>query len=91
MINNLNIPLTVEGGKGYRLKVSDGQSVTLGVGTEIRAAVTERYDGPYQVTPGQAAQVLQTSGKVMGDNVTVEAIPSNYGLITWNGSVLTVS
>ena len=48
------------------------------------------YPGPYTVTPSEETQILETTGLKMNDNVTVEAIPSNYGRITWNGSVLTV-
>jgi len=49
------------------------------------------YTGEYEVTPTEETQVLATQGKIMTDNVTVNPIPNNYGLITWNGSVLTVS
>ena len=49
------------------------------------------YHGPYEVTPTQSTQTLHTSGYKLTHNVTVNPIPSNYGLITWNGSVLTVS
>lgn len=49
------------------------------------------YSGPYTVTPTQSTQTLYTNGFSMTDNVTVNPIPSNYGLITWNGYVLTVS
>lgn len=49
------------------------------------------YAGPYNLTPGTEVQTLETNGKRMTDNITVDAIPNNYGLITWNGSVLTVS
>lgn len=49
------------------------------------------YHGAYEVTPSQQTQVLETAGLKMTDNVTVNPIPSNYGLITWNGAVLTVS
>lgn len=49
------------------------------------------YTGETTVTPTQSTQTLQTSGYVMEDNITINPIPSNYGLITWNGSVLTVS
>lgn len=51
----------------------------------------EVYDGPTEVTPSGIAQILNTSGKEMASNITVNPIPSNYGLITWNGTVLTVS
>ena len=51
----------------------------------------ETYAGPYTVTPSEETQVLPTQGMAMANNVTVNPIPSNYGLITWNGSTLTVS
>ena len=49
------------------------------------------YTGAYTVTPSADAQTLQTNGLRMTDNITIEPIPSNYGLITWNGSTITVS
>ena len=49
------------------------------------------YTGEYEVTPNLEIQVLNTNGKSMRSNVTINPIPSNYGLITWNGSFLTVS
>ena len=49
------------------------------------------YTGEYTVTPTEEIQTLATAGKTMRQNVTVEAIPSNYGLITWNGSTILVS
>lgn len=49
------------------------------------------YDGPYEVTPSNEMQTLNTDDLLMTQNVTINPIPSNYGLITWNGSTLTVS
>ena len=49
------------------------------------------YEGDYVVTPTTEAITLNTKDKRMTDYVTVNPIPSNYGLITWNGSTLTVS
>lgn len=49
------------------------------------------YDGVTEITPSQDTQILQTSNKVLTRNIVVNSIPFNYGLITWNGSVLTVS
>lgn len=49
------------------------------------------YDGPYEVTPTNQAQTLLTAAKALTGNVIINPIPSNYGLITWNGSTLTVS
>lgn len=49
------------------------------------------YQGEYRITPNRQTQTLNTSGKYLQNNVVVEAIPSNYGLITYNGSEITVS
>ena len=49
------------------------------------------YDGVTEITPSQDTQILQTSNKVLTRNIVVNPIPSNYGLITWNGNTLTVS
>ena len=49
------------------------------------------YDGPVTVTPGQEEQTLYTNGYSMRSNIVINPIPNNYGLIGWNGSVLTVS
>lgn len=64
----------------------------IGIGDkEIIWRERESYKGPYSVTPTRAPQTLATEGKLMTMNVVVEAIPKNYGLITWDGSILTVS
>ena len=36
------------------------------------------YDGPYAVTPSESVQTLETTNKKMTQDVTVDAIPSNY-------------
>lgn len=55
------------------------------------AAKIPAYPGPYEVTPGADPVVLGTDGLRMEGNVTVNPVPENYGLITWDGSILTVS
>ena len=49
------------------------------------------YEGSYEIVPGRDPQTLRTRGRTLAGDVVVGAIPSNYGLITWNGSTLTVS
>lgn len=68
---------------------------SLGISTGdliIRDAVQlPPYTGDYTITPSSESQVLQTENLRMTDNVVINPIPSNYGLITWNGSTITVS
>ena len=50
-----------------------------------------QYDGPTAITPGPEAQTLATAQLVVPVDIIIEPIPSNYGLITWDGATLTVS
>lgn len=49
------------------------------------------YTGSYTVTPSAETQTLETNELYMTGNITINPIPSNYGLITWDGSIITVS
>ena len=49
------------------------------------------YEGPYEYTPTQEEQTVTIQGLMATRNITINPIPSNYGLITWNGATLTVS
>lgn len=49
------------------------------------------YTGDYEFTPSAETQTIYTSGYYLQRNVTINPIPNNYGLITWNGSTLTIS
>ena len=51
----------------------------------------EIYSGPYVVTPSGQTQTLSTENRILTQDVVVNPIPNNYGLITWNGTVITVS
>lgn len=65
--------------------------VSFGVSTQIVTSTAPDYDGPYDFTPSSELQTIETTGFRMTDNVTINPIPNNYGLITWNGSIITVS
>lgn len=65
----------------------------ISTSTQITRDYVDRdpYTGDYVVTPSQETQTLETKNKRMTGNVTINPIPNNYGLITWNGSIITVS
>lgn len=60
-------------------------------GSVALATGVSDYAGPYEATPTREAQTFPTAGRRMASDFTVNPIPSNWGLITWNGSTLTVS
>ena len=89
----ITVALTVDTSQtSYMLGVSSNQ-VTVPLGTDMVFELVDapRYQGPYEVTPSGQTQTLNTENLLMTDNLVIKPIPSNYGLIGWNGSVLTVS
>ena len=94
---------TKGGGQGVKLSavfVQPKLNVTFkaatmqtSTGTPVARDYVERpvYGGATEVTPSAETQVLQTNNFRMTDNITINPIPSNYGLITWDGSTITVS
>lgn len=76
---------------------SNGQTLEIGsnaYSVDVSTGIYEIanvYEGSYSITPTSETQTLQTEHLMMADNLTVNPIPSNYGLITWDGSTLTVS
>ena len=55
------------------------------------AGYSAPYTDIYEVTPSGEEQRLSTTGKMMIDDIVIHPVPNNYGLITWNGTVITVS
>ena len=49
------------------------------------------YAGPMTITPTTSAQTIPIANRRVTQDIIVEAIPNNYGLISWDGSILTVS
>lgn len=49
------------------------------------------YTGAYEFTPTSEVQIIPTAAQMLEQNITINPVPNNYGLITWNGSTLTVS
>ena len=63
----------------------------VGTVTKVVEHDLPTYTGETVITPSTTEQVLATAQKVVTRNIVINPIPSNYGLITWNGSTLTVS
>ena len=52
---------------------------------------TTPYEGAYEVVPTGDYQTIHIDGMKAMHDIVIDPIPSNYGLITWSGNVLTVS
>ena len=84
------IKLKVIGNDAVRLKVGGSEETVLHVGQGV-PIYPSPYVGEYEVTPSALEQILATNGLMMTGNVKVNPIPSNYGLITYDGTKLVVS
>jgi hypothetical protein len=73
-----------------RLKVGQGDTVRLKASEGV-PVYPPAYEGATEVIPSAEEQVLLTGGMYVEEDIRVKPVPSNYGLITWNGSTLTVS
>lgn len=82
---NCLLDLVQDGGAVLNIPF-DGEYGTV---TQVKAA--DYYTGETTVTPSAVEQRLATTGLLVSTDIIINPIPSNYGLITWNGSTLTVS
>ena len=55
------------------------------------AAAPASFHGDYSVTPSEETQTIQTAGLMMNADMTINPIPTNYGLITSHGNTIRVS
>ena len=71
-------------------KLSKTESIS-GILSIPKTIGPETYTGSYEFTPTTTTQTALTEGFMLTRNITINPIPSNYGLITWDGTSLTVS
>lgn len=86
----------VIGGEVSLTNTLDGDGdVTLScdgvMGTVLQYDSHSAYTGAYEVTPSNEVQTVPIADMIATQNITINPIPSNYGLVTWNGSFLTIS
>jgi hypothetical protein len=71
----------------------NAQTMGVALGSPVAREYVERtpYTGPTEVNPSAETQTLLTKNLRMEDDITIKPIPQNYGLITWDGTKITVS
>ena len=90
VLNAETLSFTLEGGGELSFEIEDTSGLSFDLDTPAQIGI-DNYEGAYVITPTQETQTMNTQSLRMTQNVTINPIPSNYGLITWNGSKLTVS
>lgn len=49
------------------------------------------YSGEYSFVPTTEEQTIETKGFALLENIVIAPIPSNYGLVSWNGLGIRIS
>jgi hypothetical protein len=81
-VSQVNLPVSV---------AASQVEIGVGVAASYQMIEGETYDGPYEFTPTHETQTVPTADKVLLENIIINPIPNNYGLITYNGRTITVS
>lgn len=84
----ISATLTPSGTLNGTLSANSTLSASMSIPSVAHAP---RYDGAYSFTPSTEEQTIPIQNLMARRDIVIEKIPSNYGLITWNGSTLTVS
>ena len=82
VISENQIPLVVDENNLYQVSVEQVRTIWLN---------PDPYEGDYEFTPTQETQIVRTKHKTLDQNITINPIPQNYGLITYNGNIITIT
>lgn len=89
---NATIVLDVQIAEQYEADVSvDSVEAETDGSIIINKIVADEFEGAYEYTPSSEAQTIPIAQKKAVRNITINPIPQNYGLITWNGAFLHIS
>lgn len=73
------------------LELDTSIEIELGVDMTVTRVDATPYTGQTVVIPTGTRQILPTTGTLLTQDITIEPIPHNYGLIRRKGSILTIS
>ena len=70
---------------------SNAEQIAVGLGYVVVTGMPAHYTGSYEFTPSDEVQTISIQDQMADADIIINPIPSNYGRVTWNGSVLTIS
>ena len=84
--------IVVGGGRGGAVKIGGAgeRNATISV-SGSGALPVPRYTGPYEFTPTRETQTVSIARKQATEDIIINPIPRNYGLVTYNGNIITIS
>ena len=70
---------------------SSEETIGMDIGAEYAMSDTDPFEGSYEYTPSEQTQTIPIEDLRATQDIVINPIPSNYGLITYNGVSITVS
>lgn len=83
-----NVRGTVGSSGRIRADMSGKQRLTGDI--RVTTSKGEQWGGSYVFTPDDDEQVIPVGGYIMANDIIIEAIPSNYGKVSFNGYALRI-
>ena len=77
-----NLKLQSDGDANVVLRI-DGQS-----SIQYNYSDTPEFTGEYLYTPSETEQTINIANHKAIENIVIQAIPSNWGKVSWNGAEL---
>ena len=91
MYDNHNISIRISiPQKNIGVKVK-GSSKNISTEIDKGTLPFPAYTGETEFTPSPDEQIIHTTNRILLSDIRINPIPNNYGLITYNGSTITVS
>ena len=86
----MNIPMRVAVQGAIPVSVATVSGLALEIGAQFKIG-GQPYHGEYEFTPSAETQTISVQDRFCLQDITINPIPNNYGLITYNGSSIMVS
>lgn len=89
---DVDIEVTLARPPEISIELEQQKTIEIETATQVVISrVAPTYSGGYEFTPSAEKQTIPTEGQILDEDIVINPIPKNYGLITYNGFKLTVS
>ena len=77
-------------GEGFLTGSLSGTGELVGGLTVPEVITPETYFGPYEFAPSDEEQIIEIERMVATGNITIGAVPTDYGRLAYNGTTLRI-
>jgi len=81
---------TFSGESHFSACLNGSQQFDADMTNTIYKPIGDYYTGRYEIIPTDFDQTIHINGLVATNDITVKAVPNDYGKIIWDGSIIYV-